>query len=209
MADFTHDETLQQLKKSQEADFDQREQVRESDLFLNKSDGQWEPEIINRMRGRPRYTDDRVNPIVDQISGEITRNEFTLRVSPAGGQASKEVAQVYDGLIRNIRNISDAEHTFNTAAEIMVGTGLAGWEVVQDWASGDTFDQDLLIKPVQNFEDRVWYDSNAKEQDMSDALWVIILDNLTKDVYDEMFPDGSGLSVSVDQSNHAYYRKPD
>ena len=167
-----HSDMLEQLRKGQDSDIDQREQVRDSDHFLNKKDGQWEPWIIERFRGRPRYTFDRTNPLVDQISGEIRLNDFTLRVSPSGGESSKKTAMTYDGLIRNIRNMSGADMIFDNAAESMVGTGLAGWEIVADYADPKSFDQDLLIKPIANFEDRVFFDPNYKLPTSSDADWV-------------------------------------
>ena len=204
-----HQVALDNLSKSIESEYDMREQCRDSDYFINKKDGQWEPDIVNRMTGRPRYTFDKVNPIIDQIVGEIRSNDFTLRVSPAGDDSTKKTAQVYDGLIRNIRNLSNAELIFDNAAEQMVGIGMAAFEVVNDYVDSDCFDQDLLIKPLFDAHNRVYFDPNSKMPDRSDAQWCVVLEEVTKDVYDKEFPDGSGMSLSNDQSNNAYYYKPE
>ena len=117
------------LMDAQEAESDNREKVREAHHFLDKRDGQWEPDIINRMQNRPRYTFDKCNPIVDDIAGEMESADFDIRVRPAGGQATKDMAKTIDGLIRNIENMSNATAIFNAAGREMVAAGFAGWEV--------------------------------------------------------------------------------
>ena len=195
--------------KSQDADTDIREEGRESDYFINKKDGQWEPEIITRMKGRPRYTLDRVGPIVDQIAGEMEEASFTIEVTPTNAIGTKDTAETYEGLIRNIVNMSNASHVFNQANRGMVTTGMDGWEVIQDYSDSDTFDQDLIIKKVPNFNDRVWYSTNSLEQDKSDAWGVWVLQTVTKDEYESRWPEGSGTSIGTDRIDTVYYHKPD
>lgn len=204
-----HDKVIEQLKKSMDAEHDIREQCRDSDDFINKKDGQWEPEIYNKMSGRPRYTFDKINPAIDQIMGEIRQNDFTLKTSPAGGGADKKTAQTLDGLIRNIVNISNAELIFDSSSEQSIGIGCAGFEVVNDYYDSDSFDQDLLIKPLWDFHNRVWFDPNSKLPDRSDARWVMVLEEITKDEYNKEFPDGSGMSISTDMDTNSYYYKPE
>ena len=201
------DQIKSQLKQSQEADSDNREMVSEIHNFLDKRDGQWEPNIISRMGNRPRYTFDKCNPVVDGIAGEIEGSSFSIDVMPAGGDASKDIAKTYDGLIRNIENISNAVYTYNAAAREMVAAGLGGWEVKVDWADG--FDQDFMIEWVPDFENRVWFDVGAIKQDMSDSQHVFILDNITPDEYDERFPEGSKQSVGSEKSWESYTHKPE
>ena len=88
------------LKKSQDAEEDMRDNAREAAHFVDKRDGQWEPDIVQKLKGRPRYTDDRVNPIVDQICGEINQREFALNCRPSSNSAKKDVAETMSGLIR-------------------------------------------------------------------------------------------------------------
>ena len=105
MVDYTDlNDVNKLLKSAQDADFDNREIVREVNHFLKKRDGQWEPDIINVMSGRPRYTFDKCNPVVRSIAGEMKQADFDIKVKPAGGEATKEVAKVIDGLVRNIEN---------------------------------------------------------------------------------------------------------
>jgi len=199
-----------ELKKAQDADFDQREIAREDIHFLHKEDGQWEPEVISRMTNRPRYTFDQCNPVVDSIAGEIEQAEFGIRVRPAGGEATEDVAEVMNGMIRNIQNISNASSlVFNPAARKMVESGFSAWRVTTEWADTDSFEQDLFIRPISNAIDRVWFDTAAERQDMSDARWAVVLHPLTKEEYEKRFPDGRMDSVGQRTTSDVYYYKPD
>lgn len=200
---------LDNLKKAQDAEHDLRVEMREAVHFIHKKDGQWEPEILRQFSKKPRYTFDLTTPIIDQISGEMENADFSLRVRPSGGDASKDVAQTFDGLIRNIRNISNAEHVFNASGRNMVISGQDGWEIVQEYADSDTFDQDLVIKKIHNWVDRVWFDPGAEEQDNSDANWVIVLQAILRDDFEEQFPDKNVSSVTEDRNAEVYSYKPD
>lgn len=204
-----HGDIITALKEAQEAETDQREASREAHHFIDKRDGQWEPDVIQRMKGKPRYTFDKCNPIVDQIAGEIEQADFSIKVRPSGGEASEDTADVLDGLIRNIRNISNADHIFNQGARNMITGGFDAWEVVQDWADADSFDQDLFIRKIPNAIDRVWFDPGSEMQDRSDAKWAVVLQVLTRKEYEHKFPDGKGQSVGDDRSTTTYWNKPD
>ena len=55
---YEHKDCLEGLKDAQKVEHDNRLMVREADHFLNKRDGQWEPQIISKLSGKPRYTFD-------------------------------------------------------------------------------------------------------------------------------------------------------
>ena len=188
------------LTEAQGVEEDMRKATRESHHFIDKHDGQWEPDIIHRMKGRPRYTFDKCNPIVDQIAGELEQADFSIKVRPSGGEASKDTAKTLDGLIRNIRNISNGDHVFNAAGRSMITGGFDCWEIVQDWVDADAFDQDLFIRKVPNAVDRVWFDIGSEMQDRSDANHCWVLQGLTRKEYEAKFPEGSGMSVGDDRS---------
>ena len=208
MVDFTDLQKVNQLlSEAQEADHDNRIHAREAHHFIDKRDGQWEPSIISKMTGRPRYTFDMTGPVVDQISGEMEQADFDIRIRPGGGDATKDLALTYDGMIRNIENISGAVDIFNAAGRSMVTGGIDGWRVVQDWASDDSFEQDLFIKPIANFVDRVWFDTGSELQDRSDSNWCFVLQVMSKNDYEERFPEGSGQSISDDRVAQVYSHK--
>lgn len=195
------------LAKSQDAEKDQRDLAREAQVFVTKTDGQWEPYWWRQSANKPRYTFDMTSPIVDQVMAEIEQASFDIRVSPGGGDATKDTALIYDGIIRNIENMSEARHVYNQSARGMVVSGFDAWRVVQKYVSADSFDQDLMIEPIFNAIDRVWFDASAQRQDRSDARWCVVLHAVGTDEYYARWPEGSGQSVSDGRDLDAYYNK--
>lgn len=211
MTDYTnHTEVLDLLASDQEADKDRREKAREVESFLHDPDGQWEPGIVSKMTGRPRYTFDQCNPIVDQIATEVENMDFAIGAAPTDADGAEDRAEILMGMIRAIENWSKAgDLVYNPAARKTIESGFAAWEVVQDWANADVFEQDLFIRIIPNAIDRVWFDQGAVNADMSDANHVHVMQTLTKAAYEDKFPDGKGMSVSQDRTFDRHFQKPD
>lgn len=210
MSDFTeHDRIAELLKEAQGADHDMREASRECHLFVDKRDGQWEPYWWQACDGKPRYTFDMTSAIIDQVAGRIQQMDFDIKVRPGDGATSKAEAEVFDGIIRTIEAQSGANYIYSAAARKMLAGGVDGWHIVQQYADSDSFDQDLMIKPVANWVDSVWLDPNSKRQDASDASYGFVLEAITKDAYKKRFKDGPMVSVSTDRTGTAYYYKAD
>ena len=197
------------LKDCQDADEDMRELSKEAHLFISKQDGQWEPERWNDSDGKPRYTFDQTTPIVDQISGDIDDSDFDIKVEPANGEATKEGAELLDGMIRNIERISGAKHIYADAGRNMVTGGIDHWMVKTDYVDDDSFDQDLIIDPIHNSADRVWFDLGSTKRDRSDAQYGFLLSAIATVDYEDEFPDGSATSVSQNDDTSVYYNKAD
>ena len=121
---------LKDLKAQQSADEDNRDMAKECWLFINKKDGQWEPHWWDNSKDRPRYTFDQISSVVDQIVGDIERSDFDIKVSPAGSGAENDVAELYDGIVRNIERTSNATQIYNHASRRVVTMGIDGWRVV-------------------------------------------------------------------------------
>jgi len=208
-----HSGVLGLIKEAQSAESDRRDLVREVHVFLNEPDGQWEDDVSDQFLGRPRYTLDKCNDIVDDIAGEMEQADFNISVKPAGGDATKDLAKTYDGLIRNIENLSGATDIFNAAGRSMVAAGFDCWRVSQRWGDNNSFDQDLYIDPISDAVDKVWFDPGAILPTREDGHWVFVLQAMIKHKYDEQFPDGSGMSISEAtydyQGGSGNYKKPD
>ena len=186
-----HAKVINLLSSSQEADNDLRDNAREAHLFLDQRTGQWEQYWWNANDGKPRYTFDQCNPIVSQIASEIEQADFDIRVSPAGGKSTKATAATYDGLIRNIENMSNSTQIYGQAARGMVTCGFDAWRVVHKYVDDNSFDQDLLVEKIANPLDRVWFDASAELQDKSDARYCFVLHPISTEEYKSRWPEGS------------------
>jgi len=192
-----HGSVLTLLREAQSVEKDVREIVREVHEFLDQKDGQWDSQARDAFKNRPRYTLDKCNDLVDDIAGAIEQQDFDIQILPAGGDATKPLAKTYDGLIRNIQNLSNATDVYDASTRFMIRAGMDGWRVNQRWGDNNTFDQDLYIDTINDFVDRVWFDPGAVLQTREDANYCFVLTTMIKADYEEQFPDGSGKSVTI------------
>lgn len=207
----SHAECMSALRKAQEADQDNREKAQEAHNFVDARGGQWEDGVsINTPGDKPKYTFDQTNAIIDQIYGQMTRTDFDIQVRPMNGTASKDVAQTYDGLVRNIEAVSNAEMVYNLAGRNMITAGIDGWEVVNKYVDGDSFEQDLVIQRIPDFINRCWLGAHS-EPDGSDAQCAWILEGMEKEAFKKKFPDrAADASVEAEtDSGHKYYHRHD
>jgi len=202
----TYQNVVKDLREAQSAEREGREKAREADYFINARDGQWEPNIIQQYQGKPRYTIDLTSGIVSDAHGEMSSMDFSIKVRPAGGPATTDIALHYEGLIRNIENNSGvgAKYIYRTAGKQMLTGGIGGWGIKQGYRDPFSFDQDLIIYPISNFVDRVWFDPGAEMQDASDADWGFKLTSMSLSKYEQDFPKGSGMSLSRDSYGTVY-----
>lgn len=203
-----HNWVLERLKEAQEADHDRRERAREAHHFVDAPDGQWEPEFLRQNNGKPRYQFDMVNPIIDQITGDIESSDFNITVSPASGEGSEDIADTFEGLIRNIEKQSGARNVYDRASRNSATCGFDAVRIVQKYVDGDSFDQDLVIELIPNALDRVWFGPHT-EPDASDADYGWVLTGLSKEVFEMRYPDRAGSGVTSDRTGHAYFHRDD
>lgn len=204
--DFSTVNTL--LKEAQEAEHDNREKVREVTNFVDFPEGQWEQSVISAMTGRPMYTFDKTNPIVDSIAGELEQSDFSIKVDPAGGEASKDTAKLLNGIIRGIQANSNATtQVYNPSVRQMITAGIDYWRVTQEWGETDSFEQDLYIRKVANAVDRVWLDPHSEMQDGSDSNYGFVLQSISPEEYGEKWPEGPKQSVGEDREINLHWNK--
>lgn len=107
------------------------------------------------------------------------------------------MAEVYNGLIREIQYQSSAGFAYAMAAEHQTSCGIGHFRVVTQYVNDDVFDQEIRIKAVQR-PLSVYWDPAAVEMDRSDARWCIITDVMPLSAFKEAYPD----AAEVDVENH-------
>ena len=200
---------LKQLSDFQESDLDQRQQARESDRFLLEKDGQWEENVARSLdsQKRPRYTFDQVTPVVENIMADIEGMEFGSNVKPASGDATKELAKTYEGMVRSIEADCNATDIYRSACRRLIRRGFDAWIVKAKFKNEWSFDQSLVIEPIPNAINRVWVANTSSKPDSSDSDVAYVLTSVSPEAYKEQFPDGKGISIDdADLSeNHSQY----
>ena len=75
------------------------------------------------INARPTLTINKLPQHVRQITNDQRQNRPSGKVIPADDKGDVEVAEIYDGIVRHIEYISDADVAYDTACENQVAYG--------------------------------------------------------------------------------------
>jgi hypothetical protein len=163
--------------------------------FNADKDGHWEEYAKKRFEGKPTFQVDLVKPIIDSIAGEIEQKEIGGQVIPVGGDATTEIANTYQRMIRTISNMSDAARIYSAAARNITDHAYDAWMCKTDYSDVDSFDQDLMIEPIPDSVNRVWLVGVCSAVRPEDIPGGFVDTALSKKEYREKFPEGSCSSL--------------
>jgi hypothetical protein len=166
-------------------------------------DNQWQwPADVLSTRGavqgqtinaRPCLTINKLPQHVKQVTNDQRQNRPAGKVIPADDKADIEVAEIFDGIVRHIEYISDADVAYDTACDNQVTYGEGYIRILTDYCSEDSFDQDIRIGRVRN-SFSVYMDPTIQDPCGSDAKWCFITQEMTKEDYERAFPDAIPVS---------------
>jgi hypothetical protein len=173
-------------------------------FFAGSPDNHWQwPADVLATRGavqgqtinaRPCLTINKLPQHVRQVTNDQRQNRPHGKVIPADDNADVEVAEVFDGVVRHIEYISDADVAYDTACENQVTFGEGYVRILTEYCDEDTFDQDIKIGRVRN-SFSVYMDPMIQDPCGSDAKWCFITEDLTKEEYERLYPDAAPMST--------------
>jgi hypothetical protein len=171
-------------------------------------DNQWQwPADVLATRGsvqgqtinaRPCLTINKLPQHVHQVTNEQRQNRPSVKVIPVDDNADVEVAEIFEGVIRHIEYISDADVAYDTACENQVTYGEGYIRVLTKYCDDNSFDQDLYIGRIRN-SFSVYMDPTIQDPCGSDAEWCFVTEDMTKAEYERQFPDAAPVSSIMQQ----------
>jgi hypothetical protein len=171
-------------------------------------DNQWQwPADVLATRGsvqgqtinaRPCLTINKLPQHVHQVTNEQRQNRPSVKVIPVDDNADVEVAEIFEGVIRHIEYISDADVAYDTACENQVTYGEGYIRVLTKYCDDNSFDQDLYIGRIRN-SFSVYMDPTIQDPCGSDAEWCFVTEDMTKSEYERQFPDAAPISSMMQQ----------
>jgi hypothetical protein len=135
---------------------------------------------------------------VRQVTNDQRQNRPSGKVIPADDRADPQVAEIYDGVVRHIEYMSDADVAYDTACENQVTFGEGYWRLLTEYCDENTFDQDIKIERIRN-SFSVYMDPTIQDPCGSDAKWCFITQDMTRDEYERLFPDATPITALMDQ----------
>jgi hypothetical protein len=162
---------------------------------------QWPADVISSrgslqgqtLNARPCLTINKLPQHVRQVTNEQRQNRPSGKVIPADDKADVKVAQIFDGLIKHIEYMSDADVAYDTACDNQVVYGEGYVRLLTEYCGDDSFDQDLRIGRIRN-SFSVYMDPMIQDPCGSDARWCFITEDISKDEYERLWPDATPIS---------------
>lgn len=146
------------------------------------------------INARPCLTINKLPQHVKQVTNDQRQNRPSIKVIPVDDNADVEVAEVFNGMIRHIQYISDADVAYDTACENQVTFGEGYIRILTDYCDDNTFDQDIKIGRVRN-SFSVYMDPLIQDPCGMDAKWCFITEDITREEYDRLYPNASPIST--------------
>ena len=152
--------------------------------------------------GRPTLTYNQVRIHNLLVVNDARQNKAQIKVTPTGGRATYEAAQVFSGIIRSIEYRSKAVDAYSTAIYHQVESGIGYVRVETDYVDEQSFDLDLWIRRVPDPR-AVYMDPDCKTYDKSDANFAFIFDDCPRDRYEEEYgkDDNHAPTTTLDHSD--------
>jgi hypothetical protein len=173
-------------------------------FYAGSPDNHWQwPADVLATRGavqgqtinaRPTLTINKLPQHVRQVTNDMRQNRPGAKVIPVDDNADVEVADIFNGMIRHIEYISDADVAYDTACENQVAYGEGYITLYTEYCEENTFDQDIKIGRIRN-SFSVYMDPLIQDPTGADAKWCFITEDLTKAEYERQYPDAAPIST--------------
>jgi len=152
-------------------------------------EGQWPFEIRNEREKdrRPIITVNKLQKFVRQLRGEFQQNRPSMKVIPVDNKADVNMAELYNGLIRQIEYLSDAGIAYDTAYMHAISCSVGYFRIITKYADDNNFDQDLFIKRIIN-PVSVHFDPAATEFELEDARYCFVEELMDMKEFKKKYP---------------------
>ena len=177
-------------------------------FMAGSPDNQWQwPADVLATRGsvqgqtinaRPCLTINKLPQHVRQVTNEQRQNRPAGKVIPCDDKGDVEVAEIFEGMVRHIEYMSDADIVYDTACENQVTYGEGYFRVLTEFCYDDSFDQDIRLGRIRNAFS-VYMDPMIQDPAGSDAEYCFISQDIEKSEYERQFPDAAPITSMLSQ----------
>lgn len=148
---------LEEMRKEYEADtdFDRKNRDEAVDDKRFAAGYQWDEDVLEQRKGLPCLKINSIPQFTAQLVGDWRESRNAVKVVPAE-DGDVEIASIRGDLIRAIEMTSRASRVYDSAFESTVICGDGAFRVSVDYAKDDVFDQEILIKSIDDAQSVVW-----------------------------------------------------
>lgn len=155
---------------------------------------QWDPVVEQRRKdaNKPVLTFNRLIAFVAQIVGNRLMNETEIRCNP-DKEGTKEIAEIREGIIRNIFKNSNADFARDEAHKYQVIGGQGAYCLTMRYTADDVFEQELALLAVTDPYSAV-FDPLGIEPSGEDCQFAFVSDDIPHQEFKHRYPWAAEVS---------------
>lgn len=157
----------------------------------------------------PRYQIDRISPVIEEAVSDQRESQVNIQVRVTG-EVESGLNDTFNGLIKNIENVSDAQDSYDNGFDECQKSGYGGWRIVTEYAD-DSFEQNIRIEPILNATQSLFF-GPAKKATKEDALYAYYLWWMDMDEFKEEHPKAEHTdwpTATLQTFNTSWFNKTD
>lgn len=184
------EEACERFEQVLGVDKDNRDNQTKDTLFVFSPGNQW-PDDVKSQRNAWKelcLEFNQLKQFVAQVVNDQRQNRPGVRVHPADGSASKETADILQGMIRGIEYDSRAEAAYDNGFQGAVVGGRGYWRICSEYVDGQGFEQKLVILPIYD-PNTVYADIDYQQPDGSDRSFAFVTETITRKEFKRKWPD--------------------
>lgn len=180
-------------------DYDEQNRRDSRDDLLFRAGTQWDDADyrIRHSQGRPTLVLSQLDQYIRRIVGQSRHSAPSVRVFSANLDTPPQMAQIFEGAIRDIEQRSNAHHARMNAHTDQVTCGIGHYEVCYDLHPTRP-EMVITIKTIKDPLSVIW-DPSSQEVNRSDARFAFRLMNIPISEFENKFPNARPLSFASSQ----------
>lgn len=181
-----------EFNNTESSQHDERMQCLQDRRFYSIAGAQWEGPLSDQYESRPKFEVNKILLAVIRIINEYRNNRISVLFVPKDGVKNDKLTDACNDLYRADEQDSNAEEAVDNAFEEAVGGGFGAYKLRHDYVDEDDEEnekQRIYWDPIFDADSCVYFDSNAKRQDKSDAKRAWVLTGMSREAYIEEWDD--------------------
>jgi len=201
-----------QIKASVDKSFVNTQDTRErgADDWMFAHFNQWDETLEEYSDNEYRGQFDIITRQLRQVKGEMLANPVSVKFRPSDNSPDKKkLSEVLQGMYRASMRTNAAKEAVDVGIDCQVSTGLGAWRITteyEDQGDNTITKQMITRKPIHEANNVVFFDSQAKRKDKSDAKWGCILTWYTDEGYDDLIRD---YGIDPEDRNPSTFKTPE
>ena len=149
---------------------------------------------------RPVITVNKLPEFVQQIANNARLNKPSIKITRGDNQASKDTADVYEGLVRKIQYESGSEQAWDSALENAANCSFGAVRITPKTVYR-SFHQELIIEAIPD-PMSVLFSPGAMQYDRSDGEFAFVKSIISRDEFKRLYPKAKLIEAGWYEKNN-------